>query len=64
MQYIIRKRLEFARELLQETDLPVAEIAERSGFCDPFYFSRCFSRHYGRSPRKFREETRSMENRP
>ena len=54
LQYIIRQRLENARELLEESDLSVTQIAEQCGFSDPFYFSRCFRKHYGVAPREFR----------
>ena len=54
LQYIIRQRLENARELLTESNLSVSQIAEQCGFSDPFYFSRCFSKHYGHSPREYR----------
>jgi AraC-like DNA-binding protein len=43
-----------ARTLLEETDLPVAEVARRVGVSDPGYFSRLFSRIHGISPRKWR----------
>jgi AraC-like DNA-binding protein len=27
-------------------------------FCDEFYFSRCFKRRFGQSPRAFRQRVR------
>ena len=53
-QYIIRQRLENARELLDNSALSVAQIAEQCGFSDPFYFSRCFRKHFACSPREYR----------
>ena len=50
-QYILGLRLEYARDLLLETDVPVAQVAERCGFSDSFYFSRCFKRYFGYSPK-------------
>lgn len=47
-------KLEWAKTLLRDTDLQVAEVAARVGFADPFYFSRVFKRRTGRSPRAFR----------
>ena len=44
-----------ARELLDPTTLPVAEIGRRIGLDDPFYFSRQFRRTHGMSPRAYRE---------
>ena len=54
VQYIIRQRLENAQELLTDSNLSVAQIAEQCGFTDPFYFSRCFRKHFGISPREYR----------
>lgn len=54
-QYLLTLRLEGARDLLLETDLPVAQIAERCGFDDAFYFSRCFRQRFAVSPRSYRK---------
>lgn len=55
-QYRMQLRLERARDLLLDTDLPVAQVAAACGFSDPFYFSRCFSRHFSVSPSRWRAE--------
>jgi AraC-like DNA-binding protein len=49
------ERLERARWLLLNTDLPVERIAERLGYGDPSNFSRTFKRWTGINPRAFRE---------
>jgi len=46
-----------ARDLLTTSD-PVAEIATRTGFRNPFHFSREFRRRYGLPPREYRDEQR------
>jgi len=43
-------RLDLAAELLTRSDLPVAAVAARVGFRDPYHFSRRFRDAYGRSP--------------
>jgi len=53
-EWIIERRMAEARTMLEETDLPVAEIARRVGVFDPGYFSRLFTRTHGISPRKWR----------
>jgi AraC family transcriptional activator of pobA len=53
-EWIIERRMAAARTMLEETDLPVAEIARRVGVFDPGYFSRVFTRKHGVSPRKWR----------
>ena len=52
--YLLRKQLEEARRLLVETELKVYEIAELTGFSDPFYFSRFFKARAGLSPKEYR----------
>jgi AraC family transcriptional activator of pobA len=52
-----RRMLEAAR-LLRFTDMSVGEVAFRSGFPDPLYFSRAFKRRYGEAPMAYRERVR------
>ena len=51
---IIRVRLDRARTLLAETDLPLAVIAQRAGFAHVEYLSVVFKKHVGMPPSKFR----------
>ncbi len=44
-----------AEHMLHNQELSIKEISARLGFCDQFYFSRCFSKCYGASPTKYRE---------
>ena len=37
------------------TDRSIAKISERLGYCDQFYFSRAFRRHFGVSPLNYRK---------
>ena len=55
LRYITRSRLEKARDLLLESDLPVSAVAEMCGFSDPLYFSRCFRKQFLSSPRQYRQ---------
>ena len=48
--YLIRKRMQRAWELLREDGVTVGAAAERLGFSNPFYFSRAFRRFYGVKP--------------
>ncbi len=57
-QYITDVRLEHARRLLIETTLPIALVAEQSGFVDASYFSRRFKRKFAVLPSQFRSEYR------
>jgi LacI family transcriptional regulator len=51
---IRRARLERARRLLVETDLPIGKIAPLAGFNHPEVFIRAFQREIGMSPGDFR----------
>ena len=53
-QELIRVRLDKAKTLLVGTTLPLAKIAELSGFGGPDNFSRAFRRETGISPREHR----------
>lgn len=51
---IIRVRLRRAQELLAETNIPIATIAERAGFKHQEYLGVVFKAHVGRTPADFR----------
>ena len=53
--YIKRIRMEVAARLLRETDLPINEIAMRTGFSNSKYFSIIFKQEFGKSPKSYRE---------
>jgi AraC-like DNA-binding protein len=56
-QYIIEVRMERARALLSESDLPLAEIAMQVGFADQSHFSTAFRRTTSMTPRSYRNAT-------
>lgn len=45
--WLIRKRMEKARQLLQRPGTLVKQVAYQVGYDDPLYFSRAFHRHFG-----------------
>lgn len=51
---IRQMRLEHAKELLQQGDKNISEVAMAVGFDDPKYFSRVFAEAYGRPPRSMK----------
>ena len=55
MQYLTRRRIGEAQNLLVETDLPIARIAGEVGYDTQNYFNLQFSKHVGMPPRKFRQ---------
>ena len=54
--YIIHTRLKFAKQLLIEESISIKEVAYRSGFSNPKYFSTSFKKFYGKSPSRYLEE--------
>ena len=54
-QYVAYLRLEHAKQLLQDTDIPITEIALQSGYQNVSYFIRSFKKTYGVSPLKYRK---------
>ncbi len=57
LEYLTRFRIQQAKELLRNSEIPVTDIANQVGFDDPAYFSRVFHKQVGRSPRAYRKET-------
>ena len=47
-------RMEKAKELLTDPELKIIDIAERLGYNDSYYFSHCFKKYVGVSPREFK----------
>ncbi len=56
-QFIRQIRLENARRLLIETQLPIAQIAYQSGFADHSYFSRHFKLMFDELPSDVRSQS-------
>ena len=54
MQTLRLLQLQLSLTLVVRTNLPIKQIARRCGFDDPLYFSRCFSRSFGKSPSEVR----------
>ncbi len=54
-EYIVSRRIAIAKELLQYTELSVGTVAEKCGFSDSLYFSKCFASRVGISPTEFRK---------
>ncbi|SEO30129.1 two-component system, response regulator YesN [Paenibacillus sophorae] len=58
VNYLLLIRLEAAKELLRTTELKAFEIAEKIGFADPNYFSFCFRKKFGQSPKEYKNGAR------
>ena len=53
-EYIMTKRLELARRLLESTTEPIKEIASRCGFEHTEVFHRAFVKYYRETPKNYR----------
>ena len=52
--YIRRIRMEKSKELLENSNFTISEIAYKTGFSSAFYFSKLFKEYYGMPPSQFR----------
>jgi AraC-like DNA-binding protein len=57
LQYLLRKRVEAATELLRFSTLSVQDISVQCGVENPFYFSRLFRKMTGKTPSAVRPRT-------
>jgi transcriptional regulator GlxA family with amidase domain len=55
-EYLQQLRLERGRGLLQDTDLQVQPIGDRVGYRNAGDFTRAFRRHFGVTPRQYRQD--------
>jgi AraC family transcriptional regulator len=58
-QYVITCRMEHAKRLLAETDLPLIEIGAQVGCADQSHFTALFRKHVALTPKAYRDSTRS-----
>lgn len=59
-RYVLRHRLETAKDLLARTDLALSNIAGRTGFYDASDFGKRFREQEGMTPRKYRMKLQSL----
>lgn len=58
-ELLVNARLQTACYLLQHSDLPIIEVAMRSGFADVSRFHKVFKRRFSSSPQSWREQLSS-----
>ncbi len=60
LEYLSIMRLNYAKELLlQDTFISIADVSEKCGFNDSFYFSKLFKQYFGISPFYYRKQNLS-----
>lgn len=62
-EFIRKKRIEKALELMEEEKYSLIEIAYMTGFSDQTHFGRIFSRHFGKTPTGHLKTIRAQKNR-
>ncbi|MGF1561588.1 MAG: GlxA family transcriptional regulator [Geminicoccaceae bacterium] len=60
-QFYLELRLERARHLLYQTEMPIMDVALACGFVSPSHFSTCYRTMYGKTPRAERMSTALTE---
>lgn len=53
-EYVIKRRMQIAMELLKSTSLKINEVAMQSGYGDAKHFAKSFKKQVGISPKEYR----------
>ena len=59
-QYVSRCRIDRAKQLLADTDLPLIEIGPQVGYADQSHFTALLRRHVAMTPKTYRNTTRRV----
>ena len=59
--FIKNYRINLAKELLQNTDLSIQQISEKTGYATVYYFSQQFKQVTGESPGNFRKKRQKFD---
>lgn len=54
-QYILQKKIEYAKAMLESTSAPITDISEICGFTSVYYFSKLFKQRTGITPTEYRK---------
>ena len=54
--YIVKKRISVAKQLLSKTSLSITDVASRVGFTYSSYFTKTFKEHTQMTPQEFRQQ--------
>ena len=59
MDYVLGKRMDNAKDLLGNSQMPITSIGYEVGFKDPSYFARAFKHYAGCTPSEYRQARRN-----
>lgn len=63
MQYYHQRRVQEGKRLLEQTDMPIREIAKRIGFCSNSHFVPAFKKYMKITPHQYRHQYRERKAR-
>jgi len=55
ISYVLQLKLNKAKKMLGNNNIPVTEVSDACGFCDSSYFSRVFKKEFGVSPSHYQK---------
>lgn len=58
--YISKLKINWAKELLEESDMSVSQVSDELGFNEPGYFIKIFKKHEGVTPSVYRKYYKNM----
>ena len=61
IQYLISKRMQYAKQILMDQSLPIKTVAAKCGIKNQLYFSTIFRKHFACSPREYRRSMLDAE---
>ncbi len=61
LEFIQTIRLKEAARLLKSDKYSVSDVADRTGFNDPAYFSKCFKKHFNILPKQYQQNNLHTE---
>jgi len=56
LEFLVRVRMENAKNMLREENVSVREVAERVGYTTPIAFIRAFKKQFGMTPGEYRRQ--------
>ena len=61
INYLISRRIQESRRLLESTNHSLSQISHMLGFSSPSYFSQVFRKQMGVSPQEYRRDFRARQ---
>jgi YesN/AraC family two-component response regulator len=59
--YLTNKKIERAKDMLENTDVPIINIALELSYHEPNYFSKVFKKNTGKTPTEYRKQCRTSK---